>query len=727
MRFIKIFVTFLFILCITPVFAGNPAIFSGNDALLLKPGIDLNRVSKILTGSFDPSVTAVNAPSGSLYLSTSTARLYIKQDSGLSTNWTNTLSPSTGWSLSGNTATDPTTQFLGTTDSKDLVFRTNNAERFRITSAGVLDTTLSTGLIHSDASGILTSSLLVDADVSATAAIARTKIASGTANHVVINDGSGNLSSEAQLALSRGGTNKNITPVNGSVVYSDADSFELSNAGSNGQFLGFSGGIPAWLAQSSIDHGSLGGLTDDDHTQYALLAGRSGGQTLTGGTAASNKLILRSSSNGTKGQVQLDETTASTSPTTGALRVDGGVGIGGEVYTASDVFVGDTLNVTNDADIDGQVNAIGFLNSLAGLQLQDPGAGSNQIRIQSPTLAANYTLTLPIDDGTLGQIPFNSDGNASLAWSAVTVTSGGTLTAPSYIKTGSSIVLEDPGAGVNVVSIQAPTLANPYILTLPTDDGNSGQFLQTNGSGVLTWAAASASNPAYTSKTANYTLTGSDYTVDFDATSGALTATLPAAGSSTGKEYVIRKTDSTFNTVTIGSIDGVSRKLTTKGDTVRIQDNGTIYVLLSHTYPDTPNLTGVTISGCGTISSDTIAWTRSGSKMQIKGTFSCTTAAGVSFAVNLPSGLTFDSASMPAYVNQPAFGVLHMLTSAAGDVPSTARGPFPLFTDGSNTNQLFVTNNTNSSYQFIKRDASNIFGSGFILTFNAEVFIQDWW
>lgn len=47
---------------------------------------------------------------------------------------------------------------------------------------------------------------IVNGDISASAAIARSKIASGTASHVVINDGSGNLSSEASLAISRGGT-----------------------------------------------------------------------------------------------------------------------------------------------------------------------------------------------------------------------------------------------------------------------------------------------------------------------------------------------------------------------------------------------------------------------------------------------------------------------------------------------------------------------------------------
>lgn len=38
------------------------------------------------------------------------------------------------------------------------------------------------------------------------------------------------------------------------------------------------------ITNISMDHGALTGLTDDDHTQYALLAGRSGGQTIEGGT-----------------------------------------------------------------------------------------------------------------------------------------------------------------------------------------------------------------------------------------------------------------------------------------------------------------------------------------------------------------------------------------------------------------------------------------------------------
>ncbi len=44
------------------------------------------------------------------------------------------------------------------------------------------------------------------------------------------------------------------------------------------------------------DHGALTGLADDDHTQYALLAGRDGGQTLIGGTGAGDRLDLKGNS-----------------------------------------------------------------------------------------------------------------------------------------------------------------------------------------------------------------------------------------------------------------------------------------------------------------------------------------------------------------------------------------------------------------------------------------------
>lgn len=61
--------------------------------------------------------------------------------------------------------------------------------------------------------------------------------------------------------------------------------------------------VDGYHASMLLDHGTHTGLADDDHEQYALLAGRSGGQTLVGGTGAGNSLRLRSTSHATKGDV----------------------------------------------------------------------------------------------------------------------------------------------------------------------------------------------------------------------------------------------------------------------------------------------------------------------------------------------------------------------------------------------------------------------------------------
>jgi hypothetical protein len=56
---------------------------------------------------------------------------------------------------------------------------------------------------------------------------------------------------------------------------------------------------------AAADHGVLQGLGDDDHAQYALLAGRSGGQILKGGTASGDHLTLQSTNHATRGNVQI--------------------------------------------------------------------------------------------------------------------------------------------------------------------------------------------------------------------------------------------------------------------------------------------------------------------------------------------------------------------------------------------------------------------------------------
>jgi len=65
-----------------------------------------------------------------------------------------------------------------------------------------------TGVVVADEDNVtsFTAGSIVNADISGSAGITRTKIANGSASHVLINNGSGTMSSEAQLANSRGGT-----------------------------------------------------------------------------------------------------------------------------------------------------------------------------------------------------------------------------------------------------------------------------------------------------------------------------------------------------------------------------------------------------------------------------------------------------------------------------------------------------------------------------------------
>lgn len=95
--------------------------------------------------------------------------------------------------------------------------------------------------------------------------------------------------------------------------------------------------------------------------------------------------------------------------------------------------------------------------------------------------------------------------------------------------------LELAAQGSNYVGFKAPDqIDNTRIWTLPNADGSAGQFLKTDGSGVLSWGSAGLST---SDKTANYTVLTSDSGKVFtnNGATGFVTFTLPAAAA--GYEY----------------------------------------------------------------------------------------------------------------------------------------------------------------------------------------------
>ena len=84
-------------------------------------------------------LTAISSPAtGLMIFNTVDSCVYIYR--GTTSGWQSTCSASYtgGWSLLGNAGTTAATNFLGTTDAKPIVFRTNNAEGMRLDATGHL-------------------------------------------------------------------------------------------------------------------------------------------------------------------------------------------------------------------------------------------------------------------------------------------------------------------------------------------------------------------------------------------------------------------------------------------------------------------------------------------------------------------------------------------------------------------------------------------------------------
>lgn len=97
-----------------------------------------------------------------------------------------------------------------------------------------------------------------------------------------------------------------------------------------------------WLASipdSEVTHSALTGLTvgDSGHTQFAMLAGRTGGQIIQGGTDSGNNLTLESTAHATKGSIFLRD---KLSPETNASFSTfwSGIDLGDPTHNYNDVY-----------------------------------------------------------------------------------------------------------------------------------------------------------------------------------------------------------------------------------------------------------------------------------------------------------------------------------------------------------------------------------------------------
>jgi len=131
---------------------------------------------------------------------------------------------------------------------------------------------------------------------------------------------------------------------------------------------------------------------------------------------------------------------------------------------------------------------------------------------------------------------------------------GGTSTPTTVLALGEagsrSGTLSMDGSTSGTVTIQPAAAAGTYTLTLPTTDGAASEFLQTDGNGVLSWAAASGSGittlNALTAATQTFAV-GTAGT-DFAITSGTSTHTFDLPTASAANRGALSSADwTTFN------------------------------------------------------------------------------------------------------------------------------------------------------------------------------------
>ena len=238
----------------------------------------------------------------------------------------------------------------------------------------------------------------------------------------------------------------------------------------------------------------------------------------------------------------------------------------------SGAAVVDALGAIEDLIKSGTNASLTQLNITAqgDLRLED-SSGGEYVALQAPaTVGSNLTFTLPSADGSSGQV-LKTNGSGVLSFTSINTPGSSASFTQVDITAQGDLRLQDSSGG-EYVAIQAPaTLAGNYTLTLPADDGDANEFLQTNGSGVLSWqegtgaytswsVITSATNPLVAK--AQYISNGSS----------ALTHTLPSG--SAGDTIIISNSGSAAVTLARTSsqkIDSVAEDGTLNaGDSVQL-------------------------------------------------------------------------------------------------------------------------------------------------------------
>lgn len=200
--------------------------------------------------------------------------------------------------------------------------------------------------------------------------------------------------------------------------------------------------------------------------------------------------ILTSGSTAGNSYISMGGNTGGRAPTAASYEIyfDGGTDLSYSLNGTEKTVarLQDTQTFTGAKTFTGGVYS-GNDTTAASIRLYD--GSSNYWTITSPAMSSNYTLTLPVDDGTNGQY-LGTDGSGNLSWGNPSATAhgsdtyvqfndGGTAFGSDagfrYTKTTDTLTLGETGAagkvvltnGTNTATVQQGSQSSPAVITLP--------------------------------------------------------------------------------------------------------------------------------------------------------------------------------------------------------------------------------------------------------------------
>ncbi len=220
-----------------------------------------------------------------------------------------------------------------------------------------------------------------------------------TANTGVITTGTWNGS---LVGLTYGGTNKNMTAVNGGIVWTDADSMEVSAAGTTGQILSSNGSsAPSWIDATTLNfwQRNSGSLSPQQITNALIL----------GATATSSAIVNLPGTTNNDAFVNLGTGKLGIGTTTPSWQLSQ---VGNNAGNIASIF---NANTTNSTTMSALRIAIGttstttnarFVQFYAGATTDSDGTGVGRIKLNNNAVqyqsggadVAEY-MTVPSSEG----------------------------------------------------------------------------------------------------------------------------------------------------------------------------------------------------------------------------------------------------------------------------------------------------------------------------------------